>query len=118
MADEKYKIAVASSDGVVVNHHFGKAGLFYIYEGEDTDFCLVEKRKLTPVCDGGNHDENKMRENLLKLSDCKYLLVSRIGNGAANMAADFGIESYEIPGEINASIEQLIKYKKIQRLFD
>lgn len=118
MDKEKYLIAVASSDGIIVNNHFGKAGTFYIYEADEAEnIHLVEKRTVPPVCSWGNHDDEKLRENLRILNDCSYLLVSRIGNGAASMAESFGIESYEIPGEIKKSINQLIKYRKVKKLF-
>lgn len=117
MDKEEIKIAVASSDGIVVNNHFGRAKAFYIYEVNEDDILFIEKRELEPVCDIGNHDDNKLRENLEKLSDCNYLLVSRIGDGARVMASNFGIEAFEIPGIIEDSIEQLIKYIKIQKLF-
>ena len=118
MDDEKYLVAAASSDGIVVNNHFGKAGLFYIYEVDDEgNTKCIENRRLTPVCEGGNHDENRLKENLEKLKDCKYILVSRIGNGAAMMAEKFGITPMELPGIIAESIEELIKYRKIQNLF-
>ena len=32
MDEKDYRIAVASSDGIVVNNHFGRARAFYIYE--------------------------------------------------------------------------------------
>ncbi|MCR5797308.1 MAG: dinitrogenase iron-molybdenum cofactor biosynthesis protein [Eubacterium sp.] len=116
---DNYRVAVASSDGIVVNDHFGKAKGFYIYQvSEDERIIFLEKREMTPVCDQGNHDKRRLRENLEKLEDCRYLLVSRIGNGAAAMAESMGIESYEIPGMIQESIEKLIKYIKIQRLFE
>ncbi len=119
MDKKVYKIAVASSDGIVVNSHFGRAKDFYIYQRDDKEqIHFLEKRSVTPVCEGGTHNDEKLRTNLEKLCDCKYLLVSRIGNGAANMAAEFGIESYEIPGIIEESIEQLIKYIKIKKLFE
>lgn len=119
MDKDEYKIAVASSDGIVVNNHFGRAKDFYIYQiDEEERIHFLEKRNVEPVCEGGNHDDEKLRLNLEKLSDCQYLLVSRIGNGAAGMAAGLGIESYEIPGIIEESIEQLIKYIKIKKLFD
>jgi len=79
---------------------------------------LIEKRDLKPVCEMGNHDEDRLKTNLEKLKDCKYLLVSRIGDGARVAAAGIGIEAFEIPGIIENSIEQLIKYIKIQRIFD
>jgi len=119
MDKDAYKIAVASSDGIVVNNHFGRAKDFYIYQIEDKEQVhFLEKRSVIPVCECGNHDNEKLRTNLEKLKDCKYLLVSRIGSGAADMAAESGIESYEIPGMIEESIEQLIKYIKVKKLFE
>ena len=119
MDKEEYKIAVASSDGIVVNTHFGRAKDFYIYHIDDEEqMHFLEKRSVTPVCEGGDHDNEKLKVNLEKLMDCKYLLVSRIGSGAADMAAACGIESYEIPGIIEESVEQLIKYMKIKKLFE
>lgn len=119
MDKEQFKIAVASSDGIVVNNHFGKAGTFYIYQVNDSENPrFLEIRTVTPVCDGGDHDDAKLKTNLEKISDCRYLLVSRIGRGAAAMAEEFGIEGYEIPGIIGESIEQLIKYIKIKNLFN
>jgi len=115
---DNIRIAVASSDGVVVNEHFGRAREFYIYQIRDEELTLIETRQVTPVCDVGNHDELRLKENLEKLADCDYLLVSRIGEGARSKASDMGIEAYEIPGCIDASIEQLIKYIKIQKLFE
>lgn len=119
MDKESYLIAVASSDGIVVNSHFGRAKKFYIYKVTDYgEPQLVEMREVSPVCNGGEHNNENLKSNLLKFSDCKYLLVSRIGSGAANMAESLGIESYEIPGEIGESIDQLNKYIKIKELFE
>lgn len=114
---EEIKIAVASSDGIVVNNHFGRAKTFYIYKVKEDDQELLEKRELEPVCEMGNHDDNRLLENIQKLIDCDYLLVSRIGDGARAAALNAGIEAYEIPGIIEKSIEQLINYIKIQNLF-
>ncbi len=117
MADERYRIAAASGDGIVVNRHFGKAEAFYIYQVDDREqIHFLEKRSVTPVCAGGSHDDEKLKNVMGKLKDCKYLLVSRIGDGAAGMAKSFGIESYEIPGMIEKSIEQLIQHTKIKKL--
>lgn len=117
MDKQTFKIAVASSDGIVVNNHFGKAKQFYIYQVKDDKQQFIEIRTMTPVCTNSSHEDKKLMENLQKLSDCGYLLVSRIGTIAANAAESIGIESYEIPGMIEESIEQLIKYIKIHQLF-
>lgn len=119
MDRKPYLIAVASSDGIVVNNHFGRASKFYIYSvNEKDDIALIEIREVIPVCDSGNHDDNRLQNNLNVLKDCSYILVSRIGYGASNMAEIMGIECFELPGEIEQSIERLIQYKKINQLFN
>ena len=118
MADKTYRIAVASSDGIVVNNHFGKARAFYIYEVKEEELTLLEVRKLPPVCEGGDHDEERLRENVEKLSDCTHLLVSRVGNGARAVLESRGISCYEIPGIISESIDKLVKYEQVNELFN
>lgn len=117
MVKEIEKIAVASSDGIVVNNHFGHATRFYIYEILEDEKKLSEIREVEPVCQGGNHDDRKLRENIDKIADCNYLLVSKIGYGAAAVAEQKGVIPYEIPGFIEDSIQQLLNYTKIQKLF-
>ena len=116
MDEKKNLVAVASSDGIVVNQHFGRAGTFFIYEVSETEIKQQEVREVTPVCMGGNHEEERLKKNVEKISDCRYLLVSRIGNQAAHIAEGYGIQSFEIPGMIPESIDQMMKYKKIQEL--
>lgn len=88
----KYKAAIASSDGIVVNQHFGRADTFYIYEiDERGKYVLLEKRNAVPICKGGNHDNSELENNMKKLSDCRYILVSRIGKRAEIAARQLGI---------------------------
>ena len=118
MVKNQVKIAIASSDGIVVNSHFGRAKDFYIYiMEEDGHIVFLEKRSVEPVCEGGNHDDVRLGKNMSAISDCSYLLVSRIGNGAAFIAESFGIDCYEIPGIIEESVEQLVKFIKLKQLF-
>lgn len=124
MADNnQYKIAVASSDGIVVNSHFGRAEDFLIYrlEIDNENDCwlkeFIELRKVAPVCQGGNHDDNRLQETAKLFSDCKYVLVSRIGQGATFALEGKGITPMELPGMIDESIEKLIVYEKLQSLF-
>lgn len=116
--DKEYLVAVASSDGIVVNTHFGKGKDFYIYSvNEKEEIKLVEKRSVVPVCHGGDHDEERFVENLKRFSDCRYILVSRVGMAAANMAEQLGIQVMMLPGVIEESIRKLITYEKVQNLF-
>ena len=118
MADANYRIGVASSDGIVVNTHFGKARDFFIYEvATDGSYELVEKRELEPICESADHDEDRLSENLEKLSDCRFLLVARIGNRALYSAQSRGIYAFDVPGPIDESIVKLIRYKNAEDLF-
>lgn len=117
--DKSYRVAVASSDGIVVNQHFGHAEIFYIYMITADD---IEKertvRHMKAVCHLGDHDDKQLEKNMQKLQDCKYLLVSRIGNGAAIQAEKLGITPMELPGLITESLERLISYTQIQNLLE
>lgn len=117
MDNKNISIAVASSDGIVVNKHFGRASKLYIYIISGEELKLLEMREVTPVCNGGNHDDIQLEENMKIIADCDYLLVARIGNGAVQAAAKYNIDAYEIPGIIEESIDQLIRYIKIKELF-
>lgn len=117
MDDNRDLIAVASNDGYTVDCHFGRAKSFYIFElcGEDVD--QIEVREVEPACLGGFHEEESLERNVRIISDCKYLLVSRIGYGASTLVERYGVEVYELPGEITDSIEQLIRFIKVKSLF-
>lgn len=113
-----YKVAAASSDGIVINRHFGRADTFYIYEvAEAGNYRFLETRTVTPVCNGGNHSDKELRENISKFKDCKYILVSRIGMGAANIVEQSGITPMELPGMMEESLDKLITYEQLQNLF-
>jgi len=114
-----YKIAVASTDGKVVNQHFGKADQFYIIEvDEDNRYELVELRKLPPVCQGGDHDDDAIQRNVKSLSDCQYVLVSRIGQRAENELEGQGISVYIIPDIIEDALNKLISYVEINNMIN
>lgn len=44
------KVAVASTDGIHINEHFGRASEFMIYEvDEEGKYSLIENRKTIPT---------------------------------------------------------------------
>ena len=114
-----YKIAVASTDGKVVNQHFGRADQFYIIEVHDEGrYELIELRRLPPVCQGGDHDDDAIQRNVKSLSDCQYVLVSRIGQRAENELEGQGISVYIIPDIIEDALNKLISYVEINNMID
>lgn len=113
-----YKVAAASSDGIVVNQHFGRADTFYIYEVAGiSNYRFLETRSVTPVCNGGDHNEEHLLGNISKFKDCRYILASRIGRGAANRMEQSGVMPMELPGMIEESLDQLAVYEQLQQLF-
>ncbi|MDD3248411.1 MAG: NifB/NifX family molybdenum-iron cluster-binding protein [Methanosarcina sp.] len=51
MKMKEMKVAVVSSDGKVINQHFGKAPLFYIFDVGGGKIQFLEVRECTPLCD-------------------------------------------------------------------
>ncbi len=113
-----YRVAAASSDGIMVNKHFGAADTFYIYEVDETGrYRLLEKRTVQPVCRQRDHDDSELQTNIGRLKDCKYILTARIGAGAASVVEQSGITPMELPGLIEDSIGRLNTYERLQNLF-
>lgn len=103
------KAAVASTDGKVINQHFGKADSFLIFELRDGDFQYIEKRKVVPCCHLGEHEDNAFENTAKMLIDCSVIIVSRIGQGAADFMESRGFAVYESPFPINAVLKKLVE---------
>jgi predicted Fe-Mo cluster-binding NifX family protein len=105
------RVAVASTDGKVVNQHFGHAEQFHIFEIDGEEFKFVETRFSQPYCAGGGH-EGKDNAGLLKaLAGCRAVLVNRIGGGAVSMLDESGIDAIEVRGFIEDALREIGKRK-------
>ncbi len=115
----EYKVAIASTDGETVNQHYGKAEKFYIYSIDDEEgYDLVEERQVQPVCMDGAHEISKMEKSVLNFTDCRYIIVSRLGTAASAALSSAGITAMELPGSIDDAILHVWKYNRIQNLFN
>lgn len=117
----KTRIAVASTDGKVVNQHFGKADVFYIIDADTENreqFELKEIRQVNAFCEGGEHNDDRLNEAIKRIGDCEYVLVSKIGYRAANAVEASGIKVFELPGIIRESIEEMLNYIEIQSMIN
>ncbi len=107
-----YKIAVASTDGKVINQHFGRAEKFYIIDVEDSkEYHYLEERETFAACQGGTHDEDLLTRNVELLSDCKYVLVSQIGPGAEYALSKRGVTAFAIANYVDEAVKKLIHYE-------
>lgn len=117
----KTRIAVASTDGKVVNQHFGRADVFYIIEADmesRAQFELKEIRQAAAFCEGGEHRDDRLDEAVKRIADCEYVLVSKIGYRAAVALETVGVKVFEIPGIIRESIEKMLNYIEIQEMIN
>ncbi len=112
-----FKIAFASTDGYVIDTHFGRARDFYIYQFFSDESVFVEKRSVSPVCLGGSHLNDDMQKNIDQFLDCKYIVASRIGAGASSIMQSKGIIPMALPGEITDALDKIYNYNEIQSLF-
>jgi predicted Fe-Mo cluster-binding NifX family protein len=110
----KFKTAIASSDLENVDTHFGKCGFFVIAEVDDEDgtYRTLERRDVSPPCPscGSLGESDDAIENVVKaLSDCDYVIVSRIGRWPDSLLYERGILSAEFSGPINDAVALLLK---------
>lgn len=108
----KWKAAVASSDGKVINQHFGRAKEFLIFEITNQDFQFLELRQNNPACGLGEHHEDAMTKTVELLSDCRVVLVSQIGPGAVEALRRKGIQAFAVPVFIEEALHKITASQK------
>jgi nitrogen fixation protein NifX len=93
------KIAFATTDGKQVDEHFGRAGMFAIYEITETGHRFVEMRKFAEGMDmavvdtkdrGSLHDD-AIQKKVDRLDDCKLIYLTEIGGPSAARLVKKGI---------------------------
>lgn len=106
------KIAVATSDGISVNTHFGKAQFFRIYEINGENYQLLEIRDAVAACQHQRtHSQTDFDTVISLLQDCKALFVKKIGQNAADYLIQKRVRVFETSAEIPVLIQQIIRQK-------
>lgn len=109
-----YKIALATSDGILVDKHFGCAEKFQIFElyTETNEYKFIETRNVKrPLCQDHSHEESFFKEIITLLSDIHAIFVAQIGIGAYLELQKYKISVYEFPHSIKSAIENVLKNK-------
>jgi nitrogen fixation protein NifX len=107
----RFRVAVASSDGAVVNRHFGRAREFLIYERQkDGSFLRTGVLPVTPLCEDFSHSEENLKVTAGLLADYDAVLVSRIGSEAEEYMLRAGVPVYVITDYIEGALAALTKY--------
>lgn len=103
------RVAVVSSDGKVINQHFGKASRFLIFEVGDGKIKFIEERKNTPLCGSAEdgHADDALSRTISLISDCQAVLCARIGGGAEEELRKKGIKPVEAPYFIHEALKDI-----------
>lgn len=86
------RIAVASSEGVRIDQHFGQTEIFRVYDVSASGAVSVEDRDVTAHAEG---DEDRRDTICRMLKDCSVLLVAKIGITPQEKLAGVGIEAID-----------------------
>ena len=111
---EQYKIAVATSDGENVDLHFGRCRRFTIIsvEQESGRWQVEEVRDAPPSPEQSpGHDPVYLDLVSAMLSDCAYLMTSRIGPRPSGALQRHGISVLQISMPVKPAVEKLNEYR-------
>ena len=129
-----YKIAVATSDGVNVDLHFGAANTFAIYDVEGQDYKKTET-KVIPAsegspsqgccsnsecgnrssCDSGCSDRKgchggEKSPAVEMLSNCRCIVCTKVGRNIIRQFERLAISTFDITMPINEALPKIIGY--------
>lgn len=132
-----YKVAVATSDGINVDSHFGHVLSFVIYDvDEETgEYDDVEERDVAAACSGGNcgsiqvvqpgcggqngssscggsgAPDTPMEKIAEALSDVDYVLCAKIGPHAIRALAKYNVSAYDIVLPVGQAIKKINDFR-------
>lgn len=108
------KVAIVSTDGKVINQHFGKASRFFIFDVDDCGkIQFLEVRETIPVCGSADygHADEVLSRTISLISDCEALLCSRIGSKPQEELRKKGIKPVEAPYFIDEALENVSNFE-------
>ena len=109
-------IAVASSDGIWIDQHFGRALRFIVYRCDADGFAELETRESTAPCNGRSHDDDRLTQAIERIADCRAVLVQAIGPGALDQLLARRIHPVTSGGAVEEALWSLIHSKRFTYL--
>lgn len=133
-----YKIAIASSDGVNVDVHFGAAESFLIYSvPDDGKFEFADKRTVPEASEGGTDGAGCNDNSQAKgecgssgchgngggcgqgqgalgkvelISDCRAIVAARIGFNVTKQLERKAISGFDVETTVQEALEKITQY--------
>jgi len=97
------KVAVASTDGITINEHFGKAKEFWIYEVNETGAYTFLERREIPQDINASHTHAASKAIGL-LTDVEVVLAAQIGRHAESELQAKGILSLSVTSSVDKAL--------------
>jgi nitrogen fixation protein NifX len=102
------KVAFATTDGVQVDEHFGRAGMFAVYEFGEQGYRFVEMRKFAEGRDSaieetkgaGQVHDDLVRKKVDALGDCRIIYIAEIGGPSAARLVKKGVMPVKVKEKV------------------
>lgn len=119
----KYKIAVASSDGRMVDQHYGQTEDFYSFLVEDSNIVALGQIKVDAALDlpvVGRTHRTKLEGMAEALRDHDAVIATEFGDIAVEKLRKKGISAFKLEGEVEKALLQTVDnlYKKRAEIFE
>jgi predicted Fe-Mo cluster-binding NifX family protein len=102
------RIALASSDGINVNLHFGKAFKFSIYELEGNKPNFLETREV----EKNTEEKHQWDKSLKIIRDCEVVICVQAGMKARLGLKKTGIKLVEDEGPVKEVLDRYLKHEE------
>lgn len=113
------KVAFATTDAVNVDEHFGRAGMFSVYEVTQEGYEFLEKRVFAEGRDTAveaSRDNAPQHEGLVeakveRLKDCRLIFIQEIGGPSAARLSRYGIMPMKVKDvtSIEGNLKRLLE---------
>jgi nitrogen fixation protein NifX len=106
-------IAVTSSDGKLVDTHFGKAERFLVYEAGKAEPALLYEVQAPPYCAGAGPGHNLMPDKLAAiaagLGECRIVVTAMIGEAPREELGRLGIDVVAVSAPVVEALKEVVK---------
>jgi len=107
----KLRVAVSSETGRLVDSHFGKAGVFMIYEVSETELRHIETREVD--AEWAPADSPRSAARVEVIADCDAVVTCRIGPHAQDSLKAHGVLGVEYSYQIDKGLRYaLLQWKE------
>jgi predicted Fe-Mo cluster-binding NifX family protein len=106
MNANKIRVAITSSNGEFIDLHFGKCEAFEIIDIDKNaaKYECIEIRISPRMCLEGGHNPETLKNIIMLLSDCKYIITARIGIWIVSQLKENGIIPVEFFGHVEEAL--------------